>query len=263
MIPKIIHYTWFSSDPFPESVRQCIASWHQHMPDWEYMLWDSERIKDIDSIWLKECLQERKWAFAADFVRLYALNRYGGIYLDADCFVYRSLETLLSHQAFIGREWYVHINGDNTWHYLSSHCFGAVPGHSFIERCLLYYSDRHFLLSLDATLPDNLRLDQTLLPLIQCQLAQQMYSYDPKPSRQGIQHLSSHDSSLEVYPYPYFDPYTAKDLSYVRHISLGSWYGKATKVPTRATLSQRIRYRFDLWLRHLLWRHGYIVEHKR
>lgn len=263
MIPKIIHYTWFSGDSFPEEVRQCIASWHQHMPDWEFILWDAARIRDIDSMWLRECLEQRKWAFAADYVRLFALKHYGGVYLDTDCLVYRTLEPFLRHAAFIGREWYVHIDGGTTWHYLSSHCFGAEPGHPFILRCLEYYNSRHFIKSADYSLPDNLRLDQTLLPLIQSQLAQQIYGYNPSTCHSGIQNLIFHDSELVVYPYPYFDPYETRKNSIVRHLSLGSWYNKATKVPIKASVSQRIRYRLDLWLRHFLWRHGYIVEHKR
>ena len=77
MIPKKIHYCWFSNEPFPEQVQQCIASWKQYMPDWEYVLWNYDRIKDIDSIWLKECLAAKKWAFAADFVRLWAVYHDG------------------------------------------------------------------------------------------------------------------------------------------------------------------------------------------
>lgn len=263
MIPRIIHYTWFSGLPFPESVQQCIASWHQHMPDWEYVLWDAERIKTIQSDWLQECLQQQKWAFAADFVRLYALSQQGGIYLDTDCMVYHSFESFLHHQAFIGREWYVHLDSGTTRHFLSSHCFGAVSGHPYIDRCLTYYSDRHFVRTSDSSLPDNLRFDQTLLPQIQCQLAQQMYGYDPSPCHTGIQNLTFQDTELVVYPYPYFDPYDTKPQTIVRHLSLGSWYGKVAKLPAKVSVSQRISYRLDFWFRHFLWRHGYIVERKR
>ena len=104
MIPKIIHFTWFSGDPYPQLIQDCIDSWHKVMPDYEYVLWDYNKIKDIDSIWLKECLAQKKWAFAADFVRLYALFYYGGIYLDTDVDVYKPLDKFLEQRAFIGRE---------------------------------------------------------------------------------------------------------------------------------------------------------------
>ena len=50
----------------------------------------SSRIKAIDSIWLKECLSVKKGAFAADFVRLWAVFHEGGIYLDSDVLLHGS-----------------------------------------------------------------------------------------------------------------------------------------------------------------------------
>ena len=50
MIPKIIHYIWFSGEEFPDKIKICIDSWKRLMPDWDYKLWDMEAIKNIDSI---------------------------------------------------------------------------------------------------------------------------------------------------------------------------------------------------------------------
>ena len=41
MIPKIIHYCWIGGAEMPELEQRCLASWHQHMPDWEYRRWDA------------------------------------------------------------------------------------------------------------------------------------------------------------------------------------------------------------------------------
>ena len=54
MIPKIIHFTWFSGDVLPDQIQKCIDSWHQCMPEYEYILWDANRLKEIDSVWLNE-----------------------------------------------------------------------------------------------------------------------------------------------------------------------------------------------------------------
>ena len=140
MIPKIIHYTWFSNDPYPEMVEECIASWHKQMPEYEFRLWDMSSIIDIDSVFLREALQERKWAFAADFVRLYAIYHNGGIYLDTDVIVYKSFDPLLEQRAFIGRENSVQVDQSSTVVYLTSHCFGAEKRPPFFKEMsgLLY-----------------------------------------------------------------------------------------------------------------------------
>ena len=56
MIPKIIHYTWFSDDPYPEKIKECMKSWKIHMPDYQFIHWDMEKIKDIKVPFLKEAL---------------------------------------------------------------------------------------------------------------------------------------------------------------------------------------------------------------
>lgn len=59
MIPKIIHYTWFSGEEFPPQIKKCIESWHKCMPEYDFICWDSDRIKEIDSVWLSETLKEK------------------------------------------------------------------------------------------------------------------------------------------------------------------------------------------------------------
>lgn len=219
MIPKIIHYTWFSGDPFPEKIQSCIDSWKKHLPDYTLKLWDMEAIKDIDSAFLKEALAERKWAYAADFVRLYAIYNEGGLYLDTDVRVYKSFDPLLDKQAFIGKENSVHFEGGFTAQYLSSHCFGAEKHHPFIKSCLDYYKDRHFVTSLNKELPQALRLNIVLLPYIQAEIARQ-YGYDWKPSNQELQECKS---NLLIYPTDFFDPQKVSENSYCKHLAAGGW----------------------------------------
>lgn len=117
-IPKIIHYCWFGGKPMPELVERCIASWKKHMPDWEYRLWDEaslslalSTLKGEEGSWLEympayvqEAYAAKKYAFVSDYVRLWALEREGGVYLDTDVEVLRSFEPLLHDTAFIGLE---------------------------------------------------------------------------------------------------------------------------------------------------------------
>lgn len=219
MIPKVIHYTWFSGDPFPEKIQRCIDSWKKYLPDYTLKLWDMEAIKDIDSVFLKEALAERKWAYAADYVRLYAIYHEGGVYLDTDAIVYKSFDYLLDNHAFIGKENSIHFEGGFTAQYLSSHCFGAERYHPFIKSCLDYYENRHFVTSFNKDLPQQLRYNLVLLPYIQAEIAR-LYGYDWKPKNQVLQKCKS---DLSIYPTEFFDPLKRTENSYCKHLAVGGW----------------------------------------
>ena len=114
MISKIIHYCWFGGNPKPELVERCMESWHRCMPDWTYMEW-SESNFDIAAapLYVRQAYEAKKYAFVSDYVRLWALEQYGGVYLDTDVEVIRAFDderltisgkSLLEDTAFIGFE---------------------------------------------------------------------------------------------------------------------------------------------------------------
>ena len=94
-VPSIIHYCWFGKKTIPAKLQQCIASWRQVMPDWSLQCWNEETF-DVNTIpWTKEAYAEKKFAFVSDYVRLVALYEFGGVYLDTDVKLLKSLEPLL------------------------------------------------------------------------------------------------------------------------------------------------------------------------
>lgn len=106
MIPKIIHYCWIGGAPLPSLAEQCIASWKKYMPEWELKRWDESNF-DIASapLYVRQAYEARKFAFVSDYVRLWALERYGGLYMDVDFEVYRSFDELMDrYPAFAGYE---------------------------------------------------------------------------------------------------------------------------------------------------------------
>lgn len=256
MIPKIIHYTWFSGEPFPEKIQKCIDSWHQYMPEYEYVLWDAERLKEIDSPWLRECLEKRKWAYAADLVRMYAVYKYGGIYLDTDCLVYKSFDPLLKESCFIGKENSFHFEGGLMECYLSSHCFGAEAGNVYISRCYDFYQSRHFVLSQDEALPMKLKWNIILAPFVQSELAKQE-GYNPFPSYQEVQKLNS----LTIFPKWSFDVVKVTPDSYCKHLALGSWR-EDKAVDEKITLGYKIRWRIEAFVGKVLDQFGYMMLKK-
>lgn len=106
MIPHIIHYTWLGGAPLPPLAEKCIASWKHYMPDWEYKCWDESNF-DIAAapLYVRQAYEARKFAFVSDYVRLWALERYGGLYMDVDFEVYRPFDELMDeYAAFAGYE---------------------------------------------------------------------------------------------------------------------------------------------------------------
>ncbi|MBR4320886.1 glycosyltransferase family 32 protein [Treponema sp.] len=104
MIPKIIHYCWLGGKDFPIDVENCINSWKKNLPDYEFKLW-SEKNFDINSnSWVSEAYKRKKYAFVSDYIRVWALYNYGGIYLDCDVEVIKSFNDLLKYKAFFGLE---------------------------------------------------------------------------------------------------------------------------------------------------------------
>lgn len=237
-IPKIVHFTWFSNDPFPEDVKACMESWKLWLPDYEFIHWDMEKISDIDNLFLKQALERKKWAFAADFVRQYAIYHHGGIYIDTDVEVYKSFDDLLTHKAFIGRESSMHLDGRRAVRYLTSHCMGGEKHHPFFKASLDYYADRPFVLSHQEWLPDNLKYDQTTLPEIQFEIAC-LQGYNPSDKVKGVQLL---ENGLAIYPNKYFDYFYQVKESYIRHLALGAWRSgsKVNINPTRDMAKRRL-----------------------
>lgn len=70
------------------------------MPEYEIIEWNLEKFPANSVPWVQDAVACKKWAYAADYIRLYALYNYGGIYLDMDVCVYKSFDPFLSHRAF-------------------------------------------------------------------------------------------------------------------------------------------------------------------
>ncbi len=129
MIPKHIHYVWVGG-PLPAAQRAYIDSWRETNPDYAFTLWNESNI-DFSIEMVRRAYDERKWAKVADIVRLAAVLRHGGIYLDTDIRLCKPLDPLLRHNCFFGFQ-----TEQPTKDWVASGVFGAEPGHWFIARAL-------------------------------------------------------------------------------------------------------------------------------
>lgn len=136
-IPKIIHYVWFGGKNIPKKSQNFIKIWMEKLNGYEFILWNENNF-DLDSApnYVKQAYNSKKYAFVSDYVRLYALYKFGGIYLDIDVEIKKPFDELLDNEFFIGREDAV---------YLSTSVIGAVKGNRIIGDLLAYYKDNQFI----------------------------------------------------------------------------------------------------------------------
>ena len=213
-IPRIIHYCWLSNDPVPVRMKRYIAGWKKILPDYEFVKWDLNRFDKDSSVWVREAMEQKKYAFASDYIRIYAVYHYGGIYLDMDVEVLKSFDELLDAPYM-----YAYESPDKKL--IEAGCFGAEKNDPFLKACLSYYKDRHFV-------RDNGALDTRPLSKVMSYIIQKK-----KPG-------------LNIYPWEYF---TAKSFetgietprvnTYAIHHFAGSWKSKEERRVIRK--ARRIR----------------------
>ena len=138
-IPKKIHYCWFGKAELPELVIFCINSWKKYCPDYEIICWNESNI-DIEScLFIQQAYSEKKWAFVSDYIRLKVIEEHGGIYLDTDVELIKSLDSFLNLDGFMGFE-------ESKPYYLATGLgFGAIKGHSIIKLLMDSYEKTEFI----------------------------------------------------------------------------------------------------------------------
>lgn len=134
-IPKHIHYCWFGPNEMDEKSKLCIQSWKDKLPDYDLILWNESNFPFERYPFAAQALQDGKWAFVADVARLHALYYYGGIYMDTDMEVLKSLDVFLKHGFFSGFESVKHV---------SAGIMGAQPGNGYAKLLLDWYIDKHY-----------------------------------------------------------------------------------------------------------------------
>lgn len=102
VIPKKIHYCWFGNNKMSDLNKKCIDSWGKMCPDYEIIQWNENNYDIQKNNYIRDAYMAKKWAFVSDYVRLDVVNREGGVYLDTDVEVVKSLNELLYFNAFCG-----------------------------------------------------------------------------------------------------------------------------------------------------------------
>lgn len=129
-IPPLIHYVWFGGQPHPPAMQERIATWRRLMPTHKIIEWN-ENTLDIDSHpFMKRMLDTKQYAYASDVARLLVLRDHGGLYLDTDVQMKKSLAPFFDRRTL----WSFEFD-----HFISTAIMGSVAGHPLLHALLAHY----------------------------------------------------------------------------------------------------------------------------
>lgn len=212
-IPKVIHYCWFGKGKKPDLIKECLSNWHTILDDYEIVEWNEENFDVFQHPYVKEAYEAKKYAFVSDYVRLYALYNFGGIYLDTDVKIYKKFDDLLHHNSFWGLE---------QENYIATSTIGAKKNNPLIKIFFEEYQNATFLNS------DGSYKQLTNVAIIS------------KIMRNlGLVQKGNYleiEGVAVVYPQVYFSPYDyvnirhlEDDRTYTKHYFFKSWLSSKEK----------------------------------
>jgi hypothetical protein len=216
-ILRRIHYCWLSGETKPVFIQSCIESWSRHMPDYEIVCWDTNKF-DVDSVrFVKQAFEARKWAFAADYIRLHALYHHGGVYLDADVKVFKSFDPFLGHAAFSGVEFHPEMfqeslkRGSYAGLGIEAAVIGAEQHHPWIKCVLDSYESKEFI-------NDPAHLHSLIMSGIVADLSAKHFGFLYQPVYQVLK------DDVHLYPPDVFSRIGFDNaVKYSCHMCAGSW----------------------------------------
>ena len=202
------------------------------MPEYEIKLWNSANF-DVEAApqYVREAYRRRKWAFVADYIRMYALYTEGGIYLDSDVLIRKSFDDLLDHSFFSSLEYHpIQIERDGAMAMIDSEgvrvkegfvsgiqiqaaVMGAEPGSPFIKDVLDWYADKKFIK------PDGELATDVLAPQIYARVAEK-YGFRYVDRDQELSH------GIKIYRSEIFagNKHEVTPASYAIHYCAHSWH---------------------------------------
>lgn len=151
-IPAKIHYCWFGGGKMPDLYKRCIDSWHRYCPDYEVIEWNETNCNIEENLYAKQAYEKKMYGFVPDYFRLKIIYEQGGIYLDTDVELVRSLDILRQDDAFCGLE----LPGEVAL----GLGFGAVVGHPVIGEMMHEYDRLRFV-------DENGKVNDTASPIYQ------------------------------------------------------------------------------------------------
>lgn len=188
MIQKVIHYCWFGEKPLPYDVRKCIKSWENMCPDYEIKQWNEHNFDVLSNAFSKVAYENKAWAFVSDYARLKIIYDYGGIYLDTDVELLKSLDSLLDNKCYIGVQQAQSLCNTGLG-------FGAEKNSYVVKKMLEKYENIKF---------DINEKVELACPILNSEAVASFGSWNINKIHRW--------EEITIYPSKYFDPFGGKNL---------------------------------------------------
>lgn len=142
-IPKIIHQIWSGIDePLPKHFETLGKTWKHHYPDWEYQLWNNERmntfvVEHYPEYWdryNKFQYNIQRW----DVIRYLILNKIGGLYADFDYESVKPMTEIIQDKTCCFSQEPVshHKNGGDKKFIFNNALMLSIPNHFFMDKII-------------------------------------------------------------------------------------------------------------------------------
>lgn len=197
-IPRIITSMWLGG-PMPTILNEYVET-HSNQPGFEHRWITNEtldsQVMPANIRYVSECLKYGNYGKASDYLRMYYLEQYGGIYLDADAKILKPLDKFLEHTLFAVEERNM---------FIANSIFGVVPHHPLLQKYLKTVDD-NFLGSGDLVFQPGMYLWTELI------------KYSPW------------SGDVKIYPAEWFLPWdhqakvtSITENTHIMHLYLKSW----------------------------------------
>lgn len=230
MIPKVIHYCWFGGNKQNKIIRKCIASWKKYLPEFKIMEWNENNFDVEQNAYVKQAYEAKMWAYVSDYARMKILYEYGGIYLDTDVEIVKSIPAeIFEYKCIAGIESFSGMIGPGL-------IFGCHAHDKIVEEVLSSYEKDTFCKTKVENMKTiNMRITEIL----------DKHGYIHEDVRQCV-------AGMDIFPSEIFCGYDGKrrkicitEHTLMVHHYAASWLPWYRKVRLKCgTLMRRIKYCF-------------------
>lgn len=229
-IPLVIHQIWSNvREPLPENLSYLSNSWKNDYPNWEYILWDDEKINcfidkfyPMYKIFFNSFLYDiQRW----DFIRYLILLKIGGMYVDIDYQSLVPLNDLIENlTCCFAEEEIINVSGKEI-SYFNNALMCSIPDHPFLQRII------DNILSMDYcklnSLPKNVCVLNSTGPWMLTKLYQKLSESEKKDifliPKKYVTPFSVNQARMIIRGYENAELESLIKDAYAIHYFLGSW----------------------------------------